>query len=297
MKIAVTGANSSVGKNLLTRLCREQDMTVIAGVRSERAISDLPKNSSIEPVIIDYDNDSSLEDALLGTDFVIHLAGILIETKHSNYASANVGATAAVVEAAMKSGSKNLIFISVVGADPESKNAYFRSKGAAEKLIIDSGLGSSILRTPILFGPSAAGSQAVIGMVSSGQAKLLGGGHYQMRPLDIDDLSEALVKLCLNPKEGQNTYELVGPESASYRDIITKTAEVMDKTVTFGSIPIFVAKIGAAVTSILKGGGITPTVVEVITQDEVVKTNADSAIGITLTPLRETLKKMTTPGE
>ena len=71
----------------------------------------------------------------------------------------------------------------------------------------------------------------------------------------------------------------------------------MDKTVTFGSIPIFVAKIGAAVTSILKGGGITPTVIEVITQDEVVKTNADSAIGITLTPLRETLKKMTTPGE
>ena len=68
----------------------------------------------------------------------------------------------------------------------------------------------------------------------------------------------------------------------------------MDKTVTFGSIPIFVAKIGAAVTSILKGGGITPTVIEVITQDEVVKTNADSAIGITLTPLRETLKKMTT---
>ena len=71
----------------------------------------------------------------------------------------------------------------------------------------------------------------------------------------------------------------------------------MDKTVTFGSIPIFVAKIGAAVTSILKGGGITPTVIEVITQDEVVKTNADSAIGITLTPLKETLKKMTTPGE
>ena len=57
------------------------------------------------------------------------------------------------------------------------------------------------------------------------------------------------------------------------------------------------AKIGAAVTSILKGGGITPTVIEVITQDEVVKTNADSEIGITLTPLKETLKKMTTPGE
>ena len=297
MKVAVTGANSSVGKNLLARLCKEQDVTVIAGVRSQKAIPGLPESSSIKPIIIDYDDASSLEKALEGADIVIHLAGILIESKHSNYASANVAATAAIVEAAKKSSVKTLIFISVVGASPKSRNAYFRSKGVAEELILGSGLRARILRTPILFGPQAAGSQAVVGMVSSGQAKLLGGGHYQMRPLDIDDLSEALTILCSTTVENQIIYELVGPESASYRDIIEMTAKIMGKAISFGTIPILLAKFGAAISSILKGGGITPTVIDVITQDEVVRTNADGEIGITLTPLKQTLENMTNLGD
>ena len=297
MKVAITGANSSVGKNLLVRLSKEEDITIVAGVRNEKVIAELPKNPAIKPTIINYDDIKSLEKALDGADIVIHLAGILIETKHSNYANANIAATAAIVDAAKKSDVKSIIFISVVGASPESRNAYFRSKGVAEELVLGSGLGARILRTPILFGPNAAGSQAIIGMISSGQAKLLGGGHYQMRPLDIDDLSEALTILCSTSIQDQVTYELVGPESAPYRDIIEMTAQVMGKTIAFGNVPILLAKFGAAITSILKGGGITPTVIDVITQDEIVKTNADSALGITLTPMKQTLKKMTSLGD
>tara|TARA_B100000519_G_scaffold185799_1_gene181258 strand:+ start:575 stop:1468 length:894 start_codon:yes stop_codon:yes gene_type:complete len=297
MKVAITGANSSVGKNLLVRLSKEEDITMVAGVRSEKVIPELPKSPAIKPTIINYDDIKSLEKALDGADIVIHLAGILIETKHSNYANANIAATAAIVDAAKKSDVKSIIFISVVGASPESRNAYFRSKGVAEELVLSSGLGARILRTPILFGPNAAGSQAIIGMISSGQAKLLGGGHYQMRPLDIDDLSEALTILCSTSIQDQVTYELVGPESAPYRDIIEMTAQVMGKTIAFGNVPILLAKFGAAITSILKGGGITPTVIDVITQDEIVKTNADSALGITLTPMKRTLEKMTSLGD
>lgn len=297
MKVAITGANSSVGKNLLVRLSKEEDITIVAGVRNEKVIPELPKSPAIKPTIINYDDIKSLEKALDGADIVIHLAGILIETKHSNYANANIAATAAIVDAAKKSDVKSIIFISVVGASPESRNAYFRSKGVAEELVLSSGLGARILRTPILFGPNAAGSQAIIGMISSGQAKLLGGGHYQMRPLDIDDLSEALTILCSTSIQDQVTYELVGPESAPYRDIIEMTAQVMGKTIAFGNVPILLAKFGAAITSILKGGGITPTVIDVITQDEIVKTNADSALGITLTPMKRTLEKMTSLGD
>ena len=297
MKVAITGANSSVGKNLLVRLSKEEDITIVAGVRNENVIPELPKSPAIKPTVINYDDIKSLEKALDGADIVIHLAGILIETKHSNYANANIAATAAIVDAAKKSDVKSIIFISVVGASPKSRNAYFRSKGVAEELVLSSGLGARILRTPILFGPNAAGSQAIIGMISSGQAKLLGGGHYQMRPLDIDDLSEALTILCSTSIQDQVTYELVGPESAPYRDIIEMTAQVMGKTIAFGNVPILLAKFGAAITSILKGGGITPTVIDVITQDEIVKTNADSALGITLTPMKQTLKKMTSLGD
>jgi NADH dehydrogenase len=296
MKIAVTGANSSVGQNLLEQLKNEPEIKITAGVRSERAFSGLPKSLTIDPHIIAYDDPASLETAMADADCVVHLAGILIEAKNSNYASANVAATAAVVQAAMKNNVKHLIFISVVGASKNSSNAYFRSKGSAEQLIKESGLTASILRTPILIGPGAAGASAIVGLASAGQTKVLGGGEYCMRPLDIDDLITAIIQICKNPPDGQVTHELVGPESMTYRDIIKKTAELMGKTVEIGSVPIVIAKIGSAIASTLKGGGMTPTVIDVITKDEVVQTNADKAIGITLTPLEDTLKKIIKTG-
>lgn len=292
MKISITGANSSVGINLLGHLSEIEGMEVIAGVRSKSAFASLPQSPAVTPTTISYDDSASLEQALAGADCVIHLAGILIENKHSNYASANVAATAAVVEAAKAMSVKHIIFISVVGASASSSNAYFRSKGAAEELVLNSGLAGTVVRTPILMGPGTAGASSLIGTASSGQAKVLGGGDYSMRPLDTDDLSSALIKLATKEAEGSQVFELVGPEAIAYKDLIKKTAGLMGKEVEVGSVPVLFAKIGAAIGSTIKGGGITPTVIDVITMNEVVSQNADSQIGISLTPLQDTLTKI-----
>lgn len=294
MKICITGANSSVGQNLLTHLVEHSDAEIIAGVRSEKAFSSLPQSPQITPLTIAYDDDSSLQKAMSGAECVIHLAGILIESKHSNYASANVAATAAVTAAAQNQGVKHLVFISVIGASPQAPNAYFRSKGSGEELIKQSGIHSTILRTPILLGPGSAGAYSLLNATKGAQTKVLGGGTYTMRPLDTDDLSNALLKICLEPAQGVRTLELVGPEPVRYCDLIKRTAIAQGKEVEVGSIPVWVAKLGAAITSTLKGGGITPTVIDVITSDEVVSENADTQLGIQLTPLDETIKKIVT---
>jgi len=293
MKICITGANSSVGQNLLTHLIRHSDCELVAGVRSERAFASLPQSEQIKPTIISYQDEQSLKDAMAGADCVIHLAGILIESKHSNYASANVAATAAVANAAAQQGVKHLIFISVVGASPQARNAYFRSKGSGEELVKQSGVPATVMRTPILLGPGTAGASSLIAAAQGPQTKVLGGGTYTMRPLDTDDLSAALVKLSLEPAEGNRTLELVGPEPVRYCDLIKRTAAVLGNEVEVGTVPVWLAKLGSAVTSTLKGGGMTPTVIDVITSDEVVEENADTAIGIQLTPLDETIQRIT----
>jgi len=56
LKIAITGANSSVGLNLLRTIVRDTQFDVIAGIRSEQAIATLPASPRIEPRIISYSN-------------------------------------------------------------------------------------------------------------------------------------------------------------------------------------------------------------------------------------------------
>lgn len=292
MKIAITGANSSVGLNLLAHIAAETDISIIAGVRSEKAMASLPKSTQIKPCIISYDDADQLAAALQGADCVVHLAGILIENKHTSYASANVDATATVVAAARKINAKHFVFISVIGASSSSSNAYFKSKALAENLVRDSGLSASIIRTPILLGADTAGSSSIISAASQAKTKVLGGGNYSMRPLDIDDLNKAILHCCSQQLTGTSLHELVGPEPISYRNLIQQTAKLMDKSIEIGSIPIWLAKLVAAITSRIKGGGITPTVIDVITIDEVVATNADKALDITLTPLSVTLQKI-----
>jgi len=254
----------------------------------------LPKDASITPAVISYADVDSLASVLAGADCIIHLAGILIETKHSNYASANVAATETVVEAAKRNKAKHVIFISVVGASPDSNNAYFRSKGTAEKLVSESGIPSSIIRTPILLGRGSAGTNSLKYATAKDKTNVLGGGNYTMRPLDVDDLNNALTTLATKPAIDTTTYELVGPETIAYRDLIKLAAEVQNKTIEVRSAPIWLAKIGSAISSIIKGGGMTPTVIDVITMNEKVEVNADAAIGIKLTPLRDTLSKILT---
>lgn len=293
MKIALTGANSSVGCNLLQQLSTRSDITAVAGVRSESARAKLPQGDNIQPCLVNFAEPASLDKAFNGCDCILHLAGILIESKTSKYQAANVDATTAVVAAAKKAGVKRLIFISVVGADSNSGNSYFKSKGDAEKAIMNSGLQAVVLRTPILLGPGTAGAGAIVGMASQPKVKILGGGDYTMRPLDVDDLCAALLKIAAADSVTNAIHELVGPTPIKYRDLISQAAQTMGKSVEVGAVPILPAKIMAGIVSTFKGGGMSPTVIDVITMDEVVNENADQALGLQLTSLEDTINKFT----
>jgi NADH dehydrogenase len=291
MKIALTGANSSVGKILLRHVVQQRDMTAIAGVRAQQAVETLPTSPRITARVIRYDVDA-LTPVLEGVSCVVHLAGILIESKTSDYQTANVTAIQAVVEACARAGVNHIVFISVLGADPGSANRYFRSKGDAERVVADSGVSSTIIRTPMLLGPGTAGARALVGLASQPSVKVLGGGHYSMCPLDVDDLSRAILHCCRTQAAGVATHELVGPEPTTYRDLIRKTGRLMSNDVAVGTVPLWTARLGAAIISRIGRGGMTPTVIDVITADDVVQKNADVDLGVLLTPLSVTLEHL-----
>ena len=83
MTIAVTGANSSVGLNLLAHVANGDGIEVIAGVRSERAAASLPVSPRITAHVISYEDVGELTATFAGASCVVHLAGILIESKAS----------------------------------------------------------------------------------------------------------------------------------------------------------------------------------------------------------------------
>jgi nucleoside-diphosphate-sugar epimerase len=144
----------------------------------------------------------------------------------------------------------------------------------------------------MLLGPGTAGARALVGLASQSSVKVLGGGHYSMCPLDVDDLSRAILHCCRTQATGVATHELVGPEPTTYRDLIRKTGRLMSNDVAVGTVPLWTARLGAAIISRIGRGGMTPTVIDVITADDVVQKNADVDLGVLLTPLSVTLEHL-----
>ena len=289
MDIAITGANSGVGTILLRHLAARPDIRVVACVRSARAAAAVP---GVTARAIDYGDRHGLAAALSGIGCVVHLAGILFESPASTYQTANVDATRAVVDACSAAGVRQVVLVSVLGADPTSTNRYWSSKGRAERIVAESALPAVIVRTPILLGPGMAGARALVHAAAQRTVTLLGGGRHTIRPLDVDDLSRAIVRCCEISNPGVTIHELVGPEAAAYRDVVARTAALMGREVSIRSAPIGLAKLGAAIAGFRRQGGMTPTVIDVITSDEAVDENADVALGVTLTPLSATLEKL-----
>ncbi len=295
MRLVVTGANGSVGKNLLAHASESGDVTIVAAVRSEKAANALPARPGVEVRVVAADDVDDLARTLAGASSLVHLSGILIEGKTASYEQANVAATAIAVDACRRAGVPHIVLISALGADVDAPNRYRRSKGEGEQVLERSGLDGTIIRTPILLGPETAGAAGIVRPIMSGKVSLLGGGRYLMRPLDVDDLSAAILSVCRTHPKGVHIHELAGPEPISYRALVERVAGMMGRTVTFGGVPLWVARLGAAVNSRLKGGGgFNPTVIDVITTSETVTHNADGELGITLTPLSTTLDKIVT---
>jgi uncharacterized protein YbjT (DUF2867 family) len=292
MNIAITGANSSVGLSLLRHLAGEGDIQAIACVRSERAAAALPASAAVSPRVIAYDDRERLTSVLTGAACVVHLAGILMESRGSTYQTANVDATRAVVEACRLGAVRHLVLVSALGADESSPNRYFSSKGRAERLVAESGLDATIIRTPILLGPGTAGARALVRTASRPSARVLGGGRHTIRPLDVDDLSQAILHCCRARTAGVAVHELVGPEPTAYRDVIARTGRLLGRRVSVRSMPVWLARLGAAAAGWTGRGGMTPTVIDVITSDEIVRENAARDLGVSLTPLSRTLENL-----
>ena len=291
-RIAVVGANSAVGKALLAQVADRDASDAVAVVRRPEAVDRLPRSPRIAPRVVDYRRPDDLAEAFARVGAVVHLAGILFESRTSDYRSGNVEVTRAVVEAARAAGAGHVVFVSSLGADPRSRNGYFRSKGEAERIVADSGLDATVIRTPLLLGPGTAGGRALLAAASGPSTRVLGGGAHRLRPLDVDDLCRAILGCCEQPAAGGRTCDLVGPETLTHRELIARTADRLGRGVSIRSTPVGLARLAAGLAGLVRTGGLTPAVIDVITSDETVERNADTELGVTLTTLSDTLAKL-----
>ena len=240
MRIAVTGANGFVGRNLIALLLGDEaGIDVRAIVRDpSRAAAELPL-AGVEIRRADVTDPDSLSGAFAGVDAVVHTVAIPTE-RQGSFERINAEGTRAVVREAERAGVLKLVHLSAIGASPSSPYPFLRTKGEGQVAIEASELPHVVLRPSILFGPGDDFFPRLRFSLHFPVVPLPGGGRARFQPLHVADLAGAIRTALRGPVTG--THEVGGPDRVTYRQMLEETMRAYRKQRVTMPLPVALMK-------------------------------------------------------
>ena len=214
ISVAVTGANSFVGKSLRKFLYKNK-VRVLGISRKNFA-----KYSTETKVQSKNLQEQKLQKKLKNYDVLVHLIGIGRETPMSTFEEINVNLTKNAIKACKKTGIKKIIYISGLGVSKNSTSSYFASKYRAEREIINSGLDYTIFRASYIIGKTDHLTKSLSKQVKKGTIIIPGSGRYRLQPIFVEDVAKIILEAILEKKFSNKILDLVGPQKISFEDFV-----------------------------------------------------------------------------
>ena len=255
-RICILGGSGFVGTQLVSQLAARGLMVRVLSHRRETAkeLILLPK---VEVIEADVHDQQELIRHFRGMDAVINLVGILHESKvgrvdlpsarRGDFQKVHIELPRKVIHACGESGVHRLLHMSALGAHPNSRSAYQRSKGIAEalvreagmqhvehenwylngpKLIHGYGLNVTIFRPSVIFGRGDSFLSMFAKLLKLSPVLPLAGASARFAPVHVDDVARAFADSLDNPATYGQTYELCGPKVYTLQELVRYVGEV-----------------------------------------------------------------------
>lgn len=216
------GGTGFLGRHVAACLSRA-GATVRVGVRNpERAGRfPVPGPGAVLPTCADVRDEAAVATAVAGADAVINAVGLYLEHGAATFQAVHVEGAGRIARAAAAAGVPRLVHISGIGADALSPSAYVRARAAGEATVRAAFADATILRPSVLFGPGDTFFNTLAGLARvSPVLPLFGRGATRLQPVYVGDVAQAAVRALADAEAPGRTYELGGPKTYSYRDLL-----------------------------------------------------------------------------
>ncbi len=280
--ILIVGASGRLGSIVAQRLLA-QGKPVRAMTRTPLNLARL-KQQGAEVVSGDLRNPATLLSACQGVEQVLKRV-------------ADAG-NRQLIDAAKAAGVKHFIFVSVLGARPDSPLEFFRIKYRTEEYLRTSGLSFTIIR------PSAFMDLWVqlIGqpILEQGKTTIFGRGNNPINFVAVEDVARFVCTVCEDPGACNRVVEVGGPENLTMNQV----AEIFERTSgrqakkrhvplpMMRAMSILMQPVNPALSRQIRAGIYMDTANLCYDMTETART-----FGIQLTPLEEVARRVTMDAE
>jgi NADH dehydrogenase len=276
--IVVFGGSGFVGKQVVRALAKTGKRVRVAMRRPHlgvdlRVLGDV---GQIQLVQANVRFPDSVDAALDGATGVVNLVGVLIENGKQNFVALHTEGARAIAEAAKTRGIERLVHVSAIGAAPKGAR-YARSKFAGEEAVRDAVPSATILRPSIIFGPEDSFFNRFANMAKFAPAlPLIGGGKTKFQPVFVADVAEAVVAALDRSDARGQTYELGGPRTYTYKQLMQFILSEIDRPRALIDIPfVFAHPLGMLVDWAFK---LNPLMDAPLTEDQVQLLHKDNVV-------------------
>ena len=245
--VTIFGGSGFIGRYVARRMAKAGWRVLVAVRRPNEAIFVKPYGvvGQVEPIFCNIRDDASVEQALRGSNAVINCVGILQESGRNTFDAIQADGAERIARIAAAEGVAHMVHFSAIGADLESLSQYSRSKATGEAEVLAHMPNVVILRPSIVFGAEDKFFNRFASMSRFGPILPIVGADTQFQPVFVDDLAEAAV-LGATGAAAAGIYELAGPERDSFRGLMQRMLNVVQRRRLVVGIPMFVARMMAA---------------------------------------------------
>ena len=245
--VTIYGGSGFIGRYLARRMAKEGWRVRIAVRRPNEALFVKPYGvvGQVEPIFCNIRDDRSVTDALRGADAVVNCVGILQEKAKNTFNSIQSEGAERIARLAASEGVGRIVHISALGADANSPSVYAKSKAAGEAGVLKHMPNAMILRPSIVFGAEDQFFNRFASMARFGPILPIVGAKTQFQPVSVEDVAKAAV-LGIMGIATPGIYELAGLERDSFRGLMYRMLNVIQRRRLVLDVPIFAARIMAA---------------------------------------------------
>ncbi|MDF2766908.1 MAG: 3-beta-hydroxy-Delta(5)-steroid dehydrogenase [Rhodospirillales bacterium] len=269
----VFGGAGFIGRYVVQRLARAGWRIRVPARNPDSALFLKPLGDvgQIVPMAANIRNELSVRRAVEGAGAVFNLVGILSERGRQSFDAVHREGAERIARIAAEMGAARLLHISALGADPQSPSKYARSKAAGEAAVRAAFPGATLFRPSIVFGPEDDFFNRFARMTRLLPAlPLIGGGKTRFQPVYVGDVAEALVAALADPKTMGQIFELGGPQTYSFRQLMEILLAAVGRKRWLVPVPFPVATAQGAVLSLLPNPPLTRDQVKLLRRDNVI---------------------------
>ncbi|KAJ7597605.1 hypothetical protein C8J56DRAFT_920507 [Mycena floridula] len=245
--------------------------------------SSAPNQQFLTCVPADITRPSTLKPAFENASTVISLVGILHGTT-KQFEDIQWKGAENVARSAQEAGA-NLVHFSAIGADPNSKIHYQRTKALGEQAALDTNCRNTVIVRPsLVFGPEDDFFNR-FSRLSKFMPFLpvFGGGTSRFQPVYVGDIARAVEILCRKDPVvislvNRKIIEAGGPDILAYKDIMRLVLKYNGRRRLVVSLPFPVGTVIGAFSEIL------PTNLFTITRAQVEQLKHDNLVNPKLNP-------------